>query len=996
MSATICYALEGKIVTMDAAGVLERGVVYVRGRDIDAVQDAEAAPPAGFGDAPLVRTGGTLYPGLIDLYRRPAYGVLPLPLVPRQFEDQDQWEQDPDWHHRVEAPLQLLLDTPHCRLALARYHEAACLLAGVTSAPGLILGDTGIEDAPAAPQRSLVRCLEAPGDPALPPAIQIEAANVALAVAGAPDDADAPASAGEPEDSGSAGSFLAVTGRERPPAALSAADFEALVEFGATLVWTPLADLTLFGRTVELDTARAAGLALGLGSGASPLGSRNLLEELKVAYLYGRAYGSPFSAQDLVAMVTAGAARALRWEAALGSLAPGKWADLLVVDGRDGNPYERLLQARESSVALVVVDGVPVCGQERLMAKLGAEVGDSRQAEALTVGRARRIWNLAAGPGDGLGPGRACSLLRAALRDMPALAQDLGPAAAERIAGVEAVPKLDLAPLTVVDGGGDYFERLAAQPNLPGWLKEGLPPFYGRGKAAAGRPLMPDPALADFVRGLHPEVQAQFVTAFDLAAFLQTAGRLSLEDRRGIVEQALVLLERIYVHLPLKRAMHAIDPVQRLRLLKYHLEEEDEEDLPSELAFHNELTEIFTSTRDLHTNYLLPRPYRDKTAFLPFMVEEYYDEEGRPHYLVSKIVGQGWPESFRPGVELLYWNGVPIRRAVEVLAAAQAGGNPDARHARALDSLTIRPLVRLLPPDEEWVTLHYRGRDGHGGGDGDGGDEGDDGGQVHEVRHRWRVFTPEAGEGGVAPDALRAEAAVLGFDLQTDAIHQVKKVLYAPEALAAERRIARAQADRLPPPAGMSTNMPTVFRSRRVPDEEDGPYGYIRIFTFNVDDAGAFVDEFVRLARLLPPAGLIVDVRGNGGGLIYAAERLLQVLTPRRIEPEPAQFLNTPLALDLCRRHRPSRLLCDFDLGPWIKSIAQAVRTGATYSRGFAITPPEACNDRGQQYSGPVLLITDALCYSATDIFSAGFQDHDIGPILGTSGNTGAGGANVW
>jgi hypothetical protein len=43
-----------------------------------------------------------------------------------------------------------------------------------------------------------------------------------------------------------------------------------------------------------------------------------------------------------------------------------------------------------------------------------------------------------------------------------------------------------------------------------------------------------------------------------------------------------------------------------------------------------------------------------------------------------------------------------------------------------------------------------------------------------------------------------------------------------------------------------------------------------------------------------------------------------------------------------------------------------------------------------------VLLITDGLCYSATDIFAAGFQDHDIGPILGTSGNTGAGGANVW
>ena len=43
-----------------------------------------------------------------------------------------------------------------------------------------------------------------------------------------------------------------------------------------------------------------------------------------------------------------------------------------------------------------------------------------------------------------------------------------------------------------------------------------------------------------------------------------------------------------------------------------------------------------------------------------------------------------------------------------------------------------------------------------------------------------------------------------------------------------------------------------------------------------------------------------------------------------------------------------------------------------------------------------MILITDALCYSTTDIFAAGFQDHGIGPILGTHANTGAGGANVW
>lgn len=42
------------------------------------------------------------------------------------------------------------------------------------------------------------------------------------------------------------------------------------------------------------------------------------------------------------------------------------------------------------------------------------------------------------------------------------------------------------------------------------------------------------------------------------------------------------------------------------------------------------------------------------------------------------------------------------------------------------------------------------------------------------------------------------------------------------------------------------------------------------------------------------------------------------------------------------------------------------------------------------------MLITDALCYSTTDIFAAGFQDHDVGTIIGVHGNTGAGGANVW
>ena len=85
-------------------------------------------------------------------------------------------------------------------------------------------------------------------------------------------------------------------------------------------------------------------------------------------------------------------------------------------------------------------------------------------------------------------------------------------------------------------------------------------------------------------------------------------------------------------------------------------------------------------------------------------------------------------------------------------------------------------------------------------------------------------------------------------------------------------------------------------------------------------------------------------------------------------------------------RNAPSPYI---DLTPWFKSFKQAVETGATFSQRLSITPEEWCNDIGQIYNGPVVIITDALCYSATDIFAAGFQDHKIGPILGTGGNTG-------
>ncbi len=157
-------------------------------------------------------------------------------------------------------------------------------------------------------------------------------------------------------------------------------------------------------------------------------------------------------------------------------------------------------------------------------------------------------------------------------------------------------------------------------------------------------------------------------------------------------------------------------------------------------------------------------------------------------------------------------------------------------------------------------------------------------------------------------------------------------------------------------------------------------YGYIRIFKFSMEEPEAFVEEFKRLLSCLPANGLIIDVRDNPGGKIVAAERLLQLLTSRRpIEPERLYFVNTPRTLELCELQAQG-----YDLFSWIPSIARAMETGATFSASFPISSEaDYCNDLEQVYRGPVVLVTNALSYSAAEFFAAGFQDHRIGTILG-------------
>jgi C-terminal processing protease CtpA/Prc/subtilisin family serine protease len=492
-------------------------------------------------------------------------------------------------------------------------------------------------------------------------------------------------------------------------------------------------------------------------------------------------------------------------------------------------------------------------------------------------------------------------------------------------------------------------------------------------------------------------------------------GTLTQQDRILIVNQAIRLLDNFYVHRPLKEAIHAVRPIQRLKVLQRRLQRETTipESEQDELAFHNTVTQIFNSVRDLHTSYQLPRPYRDYIAYLPFEVAPFY-EGGERRYMVTRVLRdyEFASTDFRPGVELLYWNGMAIERAVCSSSEQTAGSNDAARHARGVSALTLRPMNTALPPNADFIELEFVPN----------GADANDRSARRTMRQHWFVrYAPRitgfvgfpetqsrtalaSRNGSVSSRAL---SAALGLDVGTDSVREARQVIFESFTLlqaghasvGEETTVYLGSAspgvvdDKLifkEIPVKSPWN--AAFRARTV-EIEGKTYGHIQIRTFYFEDVDGFVAEFVRLLERMPQRGLILDVRGNGGGSIWAAERLLQTLGPIEIEPERMQFIVSPGTLDLSRNNPKTS---DTALDQWLPSLEEAVETGSVYSHAFSLTPKDDCNALGQKYYGPTVLIVDGNCYSATDIFAAGFQDHNIGKVLGVSENTGAGGANVW
>lgn len=481
--------------------------------------------------------------------------------------------------------------------------------------------------------------------------------------------------------------------------------------------------------------------------------------------------------------------------------------------------------------------------------------------------------------------------------------------------------------------------------------------------------------------GAITEAAASDLAAATLTGPFLSAGSLTPAERQRLLNGLESIIEGLYTHLPLKRARYAFDPVQRLRILRNQAEQLGDD------AFHFELANLTTALRDAHTRYAGPAALDGKVAALPFLVEMIGGEDD-PSYLVSKV-GSGLDPAFQPGVLIEYWNGVPIDIAVMRHGDNEVGGRPDSRRAWATQSLTFRSLRYGPPPDEHWVIVGYRQTTATG----------EATGPTREIKLPWKVVDP--GQIAMADSpvdghsaAARRQHLKLGLDPAAADVRRAKMLLFAPSALRGAQAAAAPGPSTAPPAnqaAGqqIETTLTETLKATTV-DGPGGPYGHLRIFGFDTEP-DAFITELQRLLPLLPQAGLIIDIRGNPGGYILAAELALQLFTYKPIEPVRFSVLATPFTRDMAAVGS----LAD-ELAAWRDSLVQAVRNGELYSQPRPISEPAACNALGQHYSGPVVLVADSTTYSSGDLFSAGFVDNGLGPFICVGEATGAGGANVW
>jgi hypothetical protein len=138
--------------------------------------------------------------------------------------------------------------------------------------------------------------------------------------------------------------------------ALDADDGHLLADAGASLIWSPRSNISLYGNTAPVRMLKDQGVLIALGTDWTPSGSMHMGRELVCAdELNSHYFDRAFSDRELWLMATYNPAVALHVHDRIGLLAPGYFGDIAIFDGRNAaNPYRAVIESDARTTELVL------------------------------------------------------------------------------------------------------------------------------------------------------------------------------------------------------------------------------------------------------------------------------------------------------------------------------------------------------------------------------------------------------------------------------------------------------------------------------------------------------------------------------------------------------------------------------------------------------------------------------------------------------------------
>ncbi|MEJ2143224.1 MAG: amidohydrolase family protein [Gammaproteobacteria bacterium] len=359
------YLFKGEIVT--PSGVMN-GEMVVEGDTITCVE-MDCTDPEGA--TRITVSSAYIYPGFIDAHNHVAYNVFPKWTPPKLYENRGQWQRSKAYRD-FKAPYNDLKSTVFCEMV--KYGEIKALISGITTIQGT------------APKRkcfkTLIRNAENYNELGFPSShvrtYILDISSFSSSIDWTKTKAFVVHLA-EGIDERSRKEFDTLKDKNLLHAntviihgtAFGNAEFQAMKNVGAKLVWSPQSNLVLYGKTTNIPLALQNNILISLGVDWNPTGSDTLFKELRIAAeVNEQEFNNAITNDMWLKLITENPAKALALDAHIGSLTKDRKADITIVRKRADDPNSSLLQNRLQDVQFVMVSGKALYGNEAGMNKL--------------------------------------------------------------------------------------------------------------------------------------------------------------------------------------------------------------------------------------------------------------------------------------------------------------------------------------------------------------------------------------------------------------------------------------------------------------------------------------------------------------------------------------------------------------------------------------------------------------------------------------------------